>query len=148
MDEVTIDFVLSLALYGIVTPGSVLVPEKEPCLSFKIPQATAFSAIERKQCLKGFQVIPMDNEIVMEADLVSQTLVLYWNQLMVFDEQMMVLNERFAFKLNLRHSMSPSLDLYLIYSPIRWEDCFFAFHHSSSSGLSHSSFALPFISSL
>jgi hypothetical protein len=61
------------------------------------------SGIHGKQRLEGLQVIPMDNEIVMEADLVSQTLVLFWNQLMVLDKQMMVLNERFTFKLNLWH---------------------------------------------
>jgi hypothetical protein len=68
-----------------------------------------FSGIEWKQCLEGLQIVPVDDEIVMEADLVSKTFVLFWNQLMVFDEQMMVLNERFAFKLNLRHSMYPLL---------------------------------------
>jgi hypothetical protein len=36
-------------------------------------------------------------------------LVLMWNKLMVLDEQMMVLNERFAFELNLRHRFTPFL---------------------------------------
>lgn len=57
-----------------------------------------FSGIERKECFQGLQVVPVDDEIVMQADLISQTLVLFGNQLMVFDEQMMVLNERLAFK--------------------------------------------------
>ena len=57
----------------------------------------------------------MDDEIVMEADFVSKAFALFWNQLMVFDEQMMVLNERFAFELNLRHNISPFPDLQLIY---------------------------------
>jgi len=51
----------------------------------------------------------VDDEVVMKADFVRQALALIWNQLMVLDEKMMVLNERFAFKLNLRHSLSPIL---------------------------------------
>ncbi len=43
----------------------------------------------------------------MQADFISQTLVLFGNQLMVFDEQMVILNKRFTFKLNLRHCLSP-----------------------------------------
>jgi hypothetical protein len=49
----------------------------------------------------------VDDDVVMEADLISQALILFWNQLMVFDKQMMVLNERFTLKLNLRHIMTP-----------------------------------------
>ena len=65
-----------------------------------------FTGVEGKQRFEGLQVIPMDNEIVMEADLVSQALVLFWNQLMVLNKQMMVLNKRFTLKLNLRHIKS------------------------------------------
>jgi len=51
----------------------------------------------------------------LNPDFVSKAFVLSWNQLIVFDEKMVVLNERFVFKLNLRHSLSPFPDLQLIY---------------------------------
>jgi len=69
--------------------------------------ALDFPGIEWKQRLEGLQVVSVDDEIVMKTDLVGQTLVLFRNQLMVFDEQMVILNERFAFKLNLRHRFTP-----------------------------------------
>ena len=57
----------------------------------------------------------MDDEIVMEADFFREAFPLFRNQLMVFDKQMMVLNERFAFKLNLRHGISPYLPVFILY---------------------------------
>ena len=69
--------------------------------------ALDFPCIEWKQCFECLQIVPVDDKIVMQADLVRKAFILFGNQLMIFDKQMMVLNERFAFKLNLGHSISP-----------------------------------------
>ena len=50
-----------------------------------------------------------------ETESPLKLLSLFRNQLMVLHKNMVILNERFAFKLNLRHSLTPFLRSIPIY---------------------------------
>jgi hypothetical protein len=63
--------------------------------------ALDLSGIERQEGLQGLKVVTVDDQVVVQAHLLGQALALDRDKFVVLNEQMVILDERLAFELDL-----------------------------------------------